>query len=334
MQRADQKIVIVRRETRLQALRQKFATVAQAEFLMDRAEEQEVLRKTGKVRRRSGAQAGQTRSIDDYKNEDENYQSAIDQLRKDLYGLLPIQLLDREMLPNYLFGPSDVVVTVGQDGLVANTAKYAADLPIVAVNPDPKRFDGILLPFKPGQARSAVIKAIEGKANVRKVTMAEAQLANGQKLLAFNDLFIGRASHVSARYRIEFESRAEPQSSSGVLVSTGAGSTGWLSSIFNMAAGLKSIASSLPTAASAAPLKLSWEDPRLIFVVREPFKSRSTSAGIVSGAIAPGKELLLESQMPSGGVIFSDGIESDFLEFNSGSIVRIKAADCHAHLVV
>lgn len=334
MQRADQKIVIVRRETRLQKLRQKFATVAQAEFLMDRAQEQEMLRKTGKVRRRSGAQAGEARSIDEYKQEDENYQSAIDRLRQDLYGLLPIQLLDREMLPNYLFGPADVVVTVGQDGLVANTAKYAADLPIVAVNPDPKRFDGILLPFKPEQARSAVVRAIEGKAKVRQVTMAEARLANGQALLAFNDLFVGCASHISARYRIEFEARAEPQSSSGVLIATGAGSTGWLSSIFNMAAGLKSIASGMPSAVNAAPFKMAWEDPRLVFVVREPFKSRSTSAGIVSGTIAPGRELLLESHMPSGGVIFSDGIESDFLDFNSGSIVRIRAAERHARLVV
>lgn len=330
MRKVDQKIVIVRRATRLAGLRAKHATEAQAEFLMAAAEDREIHRKSRKtmpVRRGKEQYA-----FHDYKMEDENYRQAIETVRKDLHGILPVQLLDREMLPTYLFGPNDIVVTVGQDGLVANTAKYALNLPIVAVNPDPKRFDGILLPFRVEQARMAVLRAMKGQTKMRRVTMAEALLPDGQRLLAFNDLFIGCRTHVSARYRIEFESRTEPHSSSGVLVSTGAGSTGWLSSIFNMASGL---AGAMPDVVRNRPTRpnLSWEDPRLIFVVREPFISKSSAATIVSGAVSPGRELVLESQMPSGGVIFSDGIESDFLEFNSGAIVRIQASKEHAMLV-
>lgn len=47
-----------------------------------------------------------------------------------------------------------------------------------------------------------------------------------------------------------------------------------------------------------------------------------------------GEELILESLMPSAGVIFSDGMESDFLDFNSGLFARIHAADQKAHLVL
>ncbi len=128
-------------------------------------------------------------------------------------------------------------MTLGQDGLVANTAKYAGAQPIVAVNPEPIRFDGILLPFLPDQARTAVGQVLDAKAAVREVTLADATLNDGQRLLAFNDLFLGARSHVSALYRIVCGKRSETQSSSGVLVSTGAGSTGWISSVFNMASG-------------------------------------------------------------------------------------------------
>ena len=83
----------------------------------------------------------------------------------------------------------------------------------------------------------------------------------------------------------------------------------------------------------AVPTRLEWEDPRLVFVVREPFISRHSQAQIVAGTIAPGEELVLESLMPSGGVIFSDGTEADFLKFDSGVTAMVRAAREKAHLV-
>ena len=162
---------------------------------------------------------------------------------------LKVQEIDRyDLVPTYTFLPEDLVVTLGQDGLVANTAKYVGKQPIIAVNPDPERFDGILLPFLPGQTGRALEEVISGKYRMRSVTLAGGRLADGQRLLAFNDLFLGAQTHVSARYRIRWAKAEEPQSSSGVLVSTGAGSTGWVSSLFNMASGVAALAlgASLP----------------------------------------------------------------------------------------
>jgi hypothetical protein len=82
------------------------------------------------------------------------------------------------------------------------------------------------------------------------------------------------------------------------------------------------------------PLRLEWEDPRLVFVVREPFVSRHSSASIVTDVIAPGERLVVESTMPAGGVIFSDGVEADHLAFDSGATATIGAAPEAAHLVV
>jgi hypothetical protein len=239
-----------------------------------------------------------------------------------------------------------VVVVLGQDGTVANTAKYVGGRPLVGVNPDPERFDGVLLPFRVEAARQAVAKTLGGTATVREVTLAEAVLSDGQRLLAFNDLFIGARTHVSAHYRLRLGgepggakklAKAAPggaawerQSSSGVLVSTGAGSTGWLSSVCTMASAM-----SVRLGGKAlAPLRLEWEARELAFVVREPFVSRHSQATLTSGAVREGAPLELESLMPSGGVIFSDGVEEDALGFTSGLVARVQPAAQRARLVV
>jgi NAD kinase len=305
---ALEKIIIVTRRTRLQELVARFNTKAQARFYIEH----------------SGG------NFSDYEMEDDEYRRSFDQLSKSLDMGLKLQVIDRDFLPTFMFMPQDIVVTLGQDGLVANAAKYVNGQPIIAVNPSPRIFDGVLLPFLPGSVAGAVDRLVREKAVLRDVTMAEAKLTDGQSLLAFNDLFIGPKTHVSARYRIVWSGKSEPQSSSGVLVSTGAGSTGWLSSIFNMTRGV----AGLSGASFNVPTQLEWEDLRLVFVVREPFISRHSRAEIVAGMIAPGQELVLESLMPSDGVIFSDGTEADFLKFDSGVTAVIRASDQKAHLVM
>ncbi len=302
------KIVMVTRKTRLQELVERFNTRSQAKFYIEHA-------------------GG---DFTDYEREDDAYRSALDGLWRSLDFDMPQQQLDRGLVPTFQFQKEDVIVTLGQDGLVANTAKYVGAQPIVAVNPEPARFDGILLPFLPAQARTAIARVIEGKAGVREITLAEVKLADGQRLLAFNDLFLGARSHVSALYRITCGEKGEVQSSSGVLVSTGAGSTGWMSSVFNMASGVARFCGGNPVKA----IRLGWDDRRLLYVVREPFVSRHSQAGIVAGMLQTGQQLVLESLMPSGGAIFSDGMETDFLQFNSGATAHVRAAEQRARLVV
>lgn len=307
---AFEKIVLVTRKTRLMELVARFNTRAQAKFYIEHA---------------GGDFA-------EYERENAAYEKALTAVRQGLELGLKVQLIDRELSPTFLFAPTDIVVTLGQDGLVANTAKYVGGQPLVAINPDPERFDGVLLPFQVAQTRAAVAAVLRGAGRLRPVTLAEVRLDDGQRLVAFNDLFIGARTHVSARYRIGWRGRSEPHSSSGVVISTGAGSTGWLSSIFNMAGGI--LAMTAGATASLPRPSLTWEDPRLLFVVREPFVSRHSRAGVVAGIIEPSEELRLESAMPSSGVIFSDGVEADYLNFNSGAVAHIRAAPHKAHLVV
>ncbi len=305
-----EKIVLVTRKTRLEGLVERFNTRAQAQFYIEH----------------SGG------NFAFYEREHETYHAALAQLRQGLQALAKTQVIERAFLPNFLFAETDLVVTIGIDGLVVNTAKYLSGQPLVAVNPDPEHIDGILLPFTVKKGLTAVRAALRGEVRVREVTMAEARLNDGQRLLAFNDLFIGVRSHTSARYRIAVGEREEHHSSSGIIVSTGAGATGWLSSLFNMARGM--VQGFAPQAGvSLDALRLPWDTDRLIYVVREPFVSKTSGASIVCGAITGDAPLLLESETPEGGVIFSDGVEADYLAFNAGALATIGLAAQRTRLV-
>jgi NAD kinase len=306
----QRRIILVTRKTRLEGLVERFNTREQAKFYIEH----------------SGEDFGY------YEREHEVYRVGLEILKAQLSRVGRLHVIERSFLPAYLFAADDLVVTLGIDGQVVNTAKYLDGQLLIAVNPDPAHIDGILLPFRVDQAEAAARKALDGGARLRQICMAEARLADGQRLLAFNDFFVGAKSHVSARYQLKAGQFSERQSSSGIIVSTGVGATGWLSSLFNMASGM-----SAAFGGATSPLQkpeLAWESDRLVYVVREPFISKTSSAGLVCGLIPPGEALVVQSEMPSGGVIFSDGVENDFLAFNSGTTAEIRLAQKKTLLVV
>jgi NAD kinase len=304
-------VIIVTRKTELDDLVARFNTKAQAKFYLE--------------------QAGQ--SFEPIQLAHDKHQQVLTKVRKAIPGTLKSQLIDREMVPRFTFGEADLVVTVGQDGLVSNTAKYLTGQPILAVNPDPEHFDGVLLPFTTESLEQQLYTTLYGPLLAKQVTLAKAQLSNGQTLLAFNDFFIGAKSHVSARYTIEIGDREETQSSSGIIVSTGAGSTGWLQSVYAGAAGvIEALGGRVIPPANGG--RLDWESEHLIYSVREPFPSISTQASIVHGDFTADTPLKITSHMASNGIIFSDGVEADYLEFNTGSELILSTAPNKALLVV
>lgn len=323
------RIVIVTRETRMEGILKRWSTRGQARFVMKKA--RAVATRSSDFAEVQESEDEAMLLFDMAEEENSLYQGSIKELADSLDFGIPVQVIDRQYLPTFDFRFCAAIVVIGQDGLVANTAKYALGTPIIGVNPDPTKFDGVLLPFQVSEARMAVQKVLKNQARTRNVTLAQATLHDGQKLLAFNDLFIGARSHVSARYRIRTGEQQEEQSSSGILVCTGAGSTGWMSSVFNMAGGVSSFLG-IPWPKKRPQLK--WEDRMLMWAVREPFASRETRTGLVMGRIPADQDLVIESLMPEGGVIFSDGVEADFLEFNDGSIARLSVASQSARLVV
>ncbi len=300
--------ILIRSKTRLEQLIERFNTKAQAEFYI----------------KRSGG------NFQVYQNEHDTFYEVFKALQKLLSVFPKYKVLDRSFLTNYLFTNHDLIVVLGQDGLVANTAKYVKGQPIAAFNPNPDAYNGVLLPFTVNQAKDVFAAVKKDVFQTKKITMAEAEFNDGQKLLAFNDFFIGPKTHVSARYKIEFEGNTEVQSSSGVLVSTGAGSTGWMSSVFNMVKGIVNYHNQVYDDFQQTA---NWETEELIFAVREPFLSKTTGTEISFGKIRK-QRLKLQSLMPEGGIVFSDGIEADAIPFNAGASVEIGIAKEKANIIV
>lgn len=307
---SERKLVLVTRRTRLEELVARYHSVAQARFYIEHL----------------GA------DFSDYVAEHDTYTAARQAVLAVLETHGRYQALDRSFLPNFVFAADDVVMALGQDGLVANTVKYLDGQPVIGLNPDPHRWDGILLPFEPRDLAAILPDVLQEGRDHKTVTMAEARLSDGQRLLAVNDLFIGPKSHTSARYEIVAGKRSEVQSSSGLIVATGLGSTAWIKSIVT---GSLAIAAGFAAAGSPRPYQSApWDAPYLQYAVREPFPSRSSQATMVFGRIDAGSALTLRSHMPENGVIFSDGIEADYVAFNSGVEAKIAVAAKQGRIIV
>jgi NAD kinase len=299
--------IIVRSKTRLEQLIERFNTRAQAKFYIERS--------------------GMDFSL--YEREHEIFYKALDELTNLVCVFRKHKVLDRSFLPNYIFTRDDLIFVLGQDGLVANTAKYVKGQPIVAVNPDNKTYDGILLPFTMQTVGTIIQKIIHNDYKTTSVTMAKADFSDGQSLLAFNDFFIGPRTHTSARYTLTYNKQKETQSSSGLIVSTGAGSTGWMSSVFNMVNGISAYYHDTENCGQ----RMNWNTNSLVFAVREPFLSKTSSIALCFGEITQQDNLTIESLMPENGIVFSDGIEADAIQFNSGTKVTISIAQEKANLI-
>jgi len=307
----ENKIVLIKRKTRLEDLISRYNTIEQAKFYIEHL----------------GS------DFSDYIKEDDQYKKVLAIATNDLESLGRVQLVDRDYISNFIFGADDIVIAIGQDGLVANTLKYLSNQVLIGVNPDPRRWDGVLLPFVVNDLKLVVQDVMNKNRRVREVTMAKATLNDGQSIYAVNDLFIGQRTHVSSRYNIQIGNQNEYQSSSGIIVSTGLGSTGWMKSVL---LGATSIVNQMSNRQICEPQQNSqnWNADYLYFSVREPFPSRITKANIVFGKVTNQCPMKISSQMPENGVIFSDGVENDFLNFNSGIEATITLAEKIGHLVV
>ncbi|MFD8194147.1 NAD(+)/NADH kinase [Streptomyces wuyuanensis] len=262
--------------------------------------------------------------------------------------------VERADLDRFLFAPEDVVVVAGQDGLVANTAKYLAGQPVVGIDTDPGRNAGVLVRHRPDEAGRLLRAAVSRGTAVDELTMVEAVADDTQRLVALNEIYLGRPDHQTSRYRLDLDGPGtlaghsetagdtgpagvavrggsgggdgsalggggEVQASSGVLVGTGTGATGWLRSLWRERGGSRP----LPAPAEA----------RLLWFVREAWPSPATGTSLVEGDLTAGRRLRLTVESDRL-VAFGDGMESDALELTWGQSVRVGVSDTSLRLLV
>jgi hypothetical protein len=229
-------------------------------------------------------------------------------------------MVERADLPQFLFSPDDIVVAVGQDGLVANLAKYLDGQLIIGIDPEPRRNPGTLVRHPPGACAGLLALAVRGGgggpgggAHARRLTMVTAEADDGQRLTGLNEIYLGQPTHQTARYTLRLpDGRAEAQASSGLIVSTGTGATGWCRSAW---------------LERKSPLVLpAPEEDRLAWFVREAWPSPATGTALTEGLLAAGQEMEVTAESDRL-VLFGDGIEADTIPLTWGQSARLRLAD-------
>ena len=298
-----EKIIVVKKATQLEELLKRHATTSQVKFHLESRGEQ----------------------YKPCKESNMAYKQSLQQVIKTIPPKMRSQIVDKEDLATFQFGDKDLVITVGDPGLFVNVAKYVGNQPVLVVNPEPERYDNNFAVCSSNDFDKVLKPVLDGKYSSQKLTMAQAKLDDGQILYALNDLFIGRKTHVSARYLINHEGYQENQSSSGIIVSTGTGSTGWRTSVMLGAHTLSNLGYDPREA------QFPRDAPYLEFTVREPFPTKTTGTDIMCGKIT--ESLKITSNMTENGVIFSDGIEFDYLEFLAGTTATISPSNKAVYLI-
>lgn len=243
----------------------------------------------------------------------------------DVAAAIPLQWrqarVERSDLDRFLFAPEDVVIVVGQDGLVANAAKYLTGQPVIGIDTDPGLNPGVLVRHRPRDAGRLMRSAVLPGRTADELTMVEAVADDSQRLPALNEICLGPPGHQTVRYRLAHDGAGageEAQASSGVLVGTGTGSTGWLRSLWQE----RGSALALP-----GPT-----DRRLVWFVREAWPSPSTGTAHVAGALSSGQRLRITVESDRM-VAFGDGMEGDALHLTWGQSVTLGVADVSLRLL-
>ncbi|MGL5862768.1 MAG: hypothetical protein ACRCY9_16085, partial [Phycicoccus sp.] len=283
------RVVVVRRRTEYEELLARHQTGGQAEFF---------LRTRGLA-------------LDPVRERHERTAQAV----RTVLGAIPSSWrraeVERDELSRFLFEPDDIVAVVGQDGLVANASKYLADQRVVGFDPLPGTNPGVLVPHAPVTAADLFAAVVAGRCRELLRSMVLATSDDGQELTGLNEIYVGQPGHQSSRYELSWRGRDERQSSSGVIVGTGTGATGWCASVGRASA---------PTLALPGPA-----DPGLVWFVREPWPSPSTGTELSSGPLADGEALILRIASDSL-VVFADGLEDDRLVLGWGQQLEVRRA--------
>jgi NAD kinase len=291
-------VVLVHRQTELEELLARHGTRGQAAFY---------LRSRG-------------RRIEDLEARHREQAAAITEVSSAIPAGWRRGMVERADLPRFLFSPEDVVVAVGQDGLVANLAKYLEDQLVIGIDPEPRRNPGVLVRHPPGACAGLLALAVRGGggepgagARAERLTMVTAEADDGQRLTGLNEIYLGQPTHQTARYSLRLpDGQVEAQASSGLIVSTGTGATGWCRSAW------LERKSSLVLPAPA--------EGRLAWFVREAWPSPGTGTALTEGTLSAGQEMEVTAESDRL-VLFGDGIEADTIPLTWGQTARLRLAD-------
>lgn len=200
----------------------------------------------------------------------------------------------------------DIVISVGGDGTLITTSHLVKDTLLLGVNSDTFSSEGRLTVANRADFEEKLQRLLDNKFLIKKLTRLKTMVSDESSLpLALNEIYVGSSKLFKiSRYVLRTWLGEEEQKSSGILITTGSGSTAWYRS------------------AGGIPFLGDVSEAR--FLVREPYRGKLTSCRITDGKIFGDRHLEVVSKMHEG-IIAIDGLE--IYNFNDGGIVKIRLSD-------
>jgi hypothetical protein len=210
--------------------------------------------------------------------------------------------------PPVIWEKPDLIVVLGGDNSFTSVAQLCRDVPVLAVNSDPTLSLGYLTRWRVDNFKDIgrlTVAVRSGDYYTEEWTRLECNLM--PTIPAVSEYYLGETKRKDmSRHIIEYEGESYEQKCSGLIVTTGVGSTGWYNSI--------NWHRSQDENAFSPKVSLAK------FVVTEPF--RFNKGNLREGIIEPGEELVVHSLNDDGGLISADSWKER--DFRRGATARIK----------
>src|SRR3989344_4138810 len=218
---------------------------------------------------------------------------------------ISFELADRDGLSKKLFRNREFIIAVGGDGTFLRTAQFVGNQIILGVNADVRSKEGFLMNADKLDFEEKLRLILDGRHKLKLFPRLEA-LINDRKLdtLALNEFFIGPVkSYHAAKYIISANGMSERQKSSGILVSTPAGSYAW--------------------SKACTEKTLPIDSSGFQFVVREPYEGKVfRNYRLVYGKLNKTDSITIKSEMRSG-ILIADSVGKEH-SFGNGRKAVIK----------
>lgn len=227
---------------------------------------------------------------------------------------IKFNLANRDKLTKAQFQNKDLIIAVGGDGTFLRAAQFAGKQLLFGVNSDIKNKEGFFMKSDKNDFEKKFKKIIDEKIRIKKLPRLEAFINNKKvETLALNEFFIGaRKSYHAAKYIIQVGNYKEMQKSSGVLVTTPAGSYAWAKSCCNKTLPLSS--------------------KKFQFVVREPYEGKVfADYKLKYGILDRNQEVKIISEMLDG-IIVADSVGKEY-SFKKGSKAIIKSSNNYLNVI-
>ena len=241
---------------------------------------------------------------------------ALDHIKKTLKKHeIKYKIRKREKLKEKFFENRDLILAVGGDGtfLIASHG-VLSKVPMLGINSDPSSKEGFFMNANKNDFEKKLKRIINNDFKIKKFHRLEAHI--GKKRipdLALNEYYVASEKpYHTARYYLTVRGKKERQKSSGVLVSTAAGSYAWVK--------------------SAGGKELPLYSDNFEYIIREPYCGKTAAkCRLFNDILKKDEKIVIEFELGNG-IIIADSTATEH-KFKSGDKVMIKLSKKPLHII-